>query len=428
MKKFLLGLIASVILLIGAFVLFGNTLIGYPTPSETYRDIDGNIMDRWIWGGAEAEIIDATVEKIKAATGEREVPEQFDTIKAYGPGHWTYEFVQVGNDAIARGEAAQAQGDTDAAREAFYKASAYYQIAKFPFTRTDQYVHYLDAYKKSMAAYERAGQYFPVPLEVLELPYEDGVVRGYLHLVPGALQNAAPLVMLSGGIDTLKVEHHPIVEALNARGMSALVIDLPGVGESNYVDATPAHDEVFSRFLDLVTPDPRIDERRVGIWAASWGGNAAAKIAFVDPRFKAAASVCGPVHEVFSPPWWVPRFVPNLTRHAVPAVVLDVAADRVGLPAPLSNDDAVEISRRMLPFSLRAQGFVGGDKKATVPLLIINTTDDPVAPPEDMEALADYALDADVHYTGQGGHCGSRIPLVEKSVPWLAEHLVTDVK
>lgn len=424
MKKILLGLLTLLIILIGGGVIFGNALIGYPEPSETYRDIDGNIMGRWTWGGADPAKIEEALEKIKLATGEREEPSQFDTIKTFGPGHWTYEFVQVGDSEVVRAEAAEAAGDIETAKDAFYAASAYYQIAKFPFTRTDQYAHYLYAYKRSMNAYERAGQYFPVPLEVLELPYGGGTVRAYLHLVPEALEKAAPLVIMSGGIDTLKVEHYPVVKELNARGMSALVLDIPGVGESNFIDATPAHDEVFSGFLDLVTPDPRIDETRVGVWAASWGGNAAAKIAFVDPRFKAAAAVCAPVHEVFHPPWWVPRFVPNLTRHEVPAVVLDVAADRVGLSAPLSNDDAVEISDRMAPFSLKQQGFVGGDTKATVPLLIINTNDDPVAPPADMEALAASAVDAEVIYTGAGGHCGSRVPIVEKSVPWLEKQLV----
>ncbi len=392
--------------------------------SETYRDIHGNLTDRWIWGGADPAVLEKTFQRIKSSTAERANPTQFDTVIAFGPGHWTFEFLALGDAEVARGEAAAAAGDSATARDAFFSASNYYQIGKFPFIRTADYPYFLYSYKQSMVAYERAGQYLPVPLEIVKIHYADRSIRGYLHLAPAALEKPAPLVLVSGGIDTFKVEHYPLVKALNEAGMSALVVDLPGVGESNFADASYNHDEVYSAFLDIVASDPRIDGDKTGVWAASWGGNAAARLAFTDDRFDAAVSACGPVHEAVSIPEQVARDMPDALRGSRPAVIMDVVTDRLGMQAPLKNADMVEFVERLRKFSLVEQGIVGGTEKAPVPLLVINTNSDPVAPPSDMEALAASAVKGEVFYTQSEGHCGSRDMIIAKSVPWLAGHLV----
>lgn len=394
--------------------------------SDTYRDVDGNLTARWVWGGAEPAMIDSILARIRSASGERSNPDQYDTISDYGPGHWTYEFVAVADAEFERGEAAAQLGNTEAAFDAFYTASTYYQIAKFPFIRNEDYPHFLAAYQSSMAAYERAGQYLDVPLEIVEIPYETGKIRGYLHLTSTALERPAPIVFISGGIDTFKVEHYPMVKALNEAGMSALVVDLPGVGESNFVEASFEHDQVYSAFLDKVSTDPRIDGNRAGVWATSWGGNAAARLAFTDERFDAVVSACGPIHEALAIPTWVARISPNTIRGSVPPVVLDVVTDRLGLPSPLQSADTVQLTKRIRKFSLIEQGFVNGETRAAVPVLAINTDDDGVAPPEDLEALIASAETGELVFTGSGGHCGSRIPIVAKSVPWLASYLVKE--
>ena len=43
--------------------------------TETYREVEGNHTERWIWGGADPATFEATITRIKAATGKRAVPE-----------------------------------------------------------------------------------------------------------------------------------------------------------------------------------------------------------------------------------------------------------------------------------------------------------------------------------------------------------------
>ena len=394
-----------------------------PELTETYREVEGNHTERWIWGGANPTTFEATITRIKAATGERAVPEQYDTITAYGPGNWIYEFVLEGDGAIKRAEARLADGQMEGARDAFLEASAYYQIAKFPYLRDENYEHYEAAYGKAMEAYEAAGAFFDAPLEVVEVPFGGGTIRGYLHLTPESADQAAPLIVVSGGIDVFKVEAYPMIRQFHAQGFSVLVTDLPGIGESNFIDAAANQDQVYSGFLDVLADDARIDHDRLGLFATSWGGNAAARIAFREKRFKGVVAACGPVHESLAAPQWIVDWFPSLIVDEIPPLRMDVLADRLGVAVPVVEEDYGKLSDRSRAFSLREQGLVGDGERETVPLLIINTNDDPFAPPSDMELLADSASQGELHYTGPGGHCGSRESLLEVSIPWLADKL-----
>lgn len=394
-----------------------------PELTETFREVEGNHTERWIWGGADPGTFEATIGRIQAATGERAVPEQYDTISAYGPGNWIFEFVQDGDAAMERANALLAAEENEEARDAFLEASAYYQIAKFPYLRDENYEHYEAAYAKAMKAYEAAGAFFDVPLEVIETPFGGGTIRGYLHLAPAIADGAAPLIVVSGGIDVFKVEAYPMIRQFHEQGFSVLVTDLPGIGESNFIDAAANQDQVYSGFLDVLADDERIDQDRLGLFATSWGGNAAAKIAFSEKRFKGVVSACGPVHEGLAAPQWIIDWFPSLIADEIPPLRMDVLADRLGVAVPVAEEDYGELSDRARAFSLVEQGLIGDGVRETVPLLIINTDDDPFAPPSDMELLAESASQGEVHYTGPGGHCGSRDSLLEVSIPWLTQKL-----
>jgi len=419
---FKFGLIGLVGLLVAGFVILRYFP---PTPdlTETYREVDGNHERRWIWNGGDPVKMQATFDAIKNATGERVVPEQWDTVAAYGPGHWIYEFIQLGDAEVQRAEQAQIDGDEQAAKNGFLEASSYYVIAKFPHLRNRDAEHYDEAYRKSLRAYEAAGAYFEVPLEVIEIPFGSGTLRGYLHLADDALAGPAPLVIASGGVDVFKDEFYPVVRLFNAEGISVLVADLPGTGETNFVDTTFEHDQIYSEFLDYLRGDDRIEIDRVGVFATSWGGNAAARVAFRDRRFKAVVSACGPIHETLAVPLWAVRLFPKRARMAAPPLRIDVSADRFGLELPLQQRDILDFAEQMRSFSLRHQGLVGQGAKPTSPLLIINANDDPFSPPEDMEALGAASDNAEIIYIGPGGHCGDRDDLLGISIPWMKEKL-----
>jgi esterase FrsA len=308
-------------------------------------------------------------------------------------------------------------------------AASYYQIGKFPYTRDSDWQYYRRAYEKSMAAYERAGRYFATPLEIVELAYLGEIVRGYLHLPPATFQTPVPLIIASGGIDVFKVENYPLAKLMNAKGIAVVVLDIPGVGESNFMTAEPNHDQLYSAMLTHLQQDARIDGSRAAVFATSFGGNAAARVAFTDERFVAVVAACAPVHDIFDQPVWATRIAPAPVLRAimdsiVPEIRLNVLADRFGLKVPLEESDYAEFAARSAGFSLVNQGLLSGPDKAGVPLLVINTTDDDIAPPSDMELLAASALNSKLMYMGEGGHCGEKGLMLSMMSPWLEPYLL----
>jgi hypothetical protein len=139
-------------------------------------------------------------------------------------------------------------------------------------------------------------------------------------------------------------------------------------------------------------------------------------------------AACAPVHEPFDQPLWAIRIAPAslvmaVMERLIPPLKLDVLADRFGLSLPLREEDYTEFAVRAAGFSLVNQGLVATGDKTKVPLLVINTTDDDVAPPSDMELLAASAETSEVMYMGEGGHCGDKGTMLSMMIPWLEPYL-----
>jgi esterase FrsA len=399
-----------------------------PAP-DTYRHVTQDWEKKWVWSGADRADIESALANMKASTAPRRNQDQYDTVVSYGPGHWVFEFESLGDSSMAEGVAFEQAGDVDAAKEAFLLASSYYQIGKFPYTRDSDWEYFRTAYEKSMAAYERAGRHFSTPLEIVELPYQGELVRGYLHMPQATSESPVPLIIASGGIDVFKVENYPLVKLMNAKGIAVVVLDIPGVGESNFIPANPHHDQLYSEMLTYLEQDTRIDGRRAAVFATSFGGNAAARVAFTDERFVAVVAACAPVHEVFDQPVWATSIAPAPVLRAimdsiVPEIRLNVLADRFGLAVPLEEGDYAAFAEHSAGFSLVNQGLIPGSAKARVPLLVINTVDDDIAPLSDMELLAAAAENSEIMYMGEGGHCGEKGLMISMMSPWLESYLL----
>jgi len=78
----------------------------------------------------------------------------------------------------------------------------------------------VDAYQKHLQYYQQAGKYFDPPLSVLDIPYDDKAIRGYLHMPPDI--EKPPLILWNGGIDTLKGDSYNNIQPYIDRGYCGL--------------------------------------------------------------------------------------------------------------------------------------------------------------------------------------------------------------
>ncbi len=308
------------------------------------------------------------------------------------PGSWVYEWRSIAEHYEALGDTALAESRRSIALEAYLKANIYYALAWFPgnYTAEEQ-----SAYESQLDVYQKAGALFEVPLEVVDVPFRDGVLTTYVHRPVGV--ERPPLVIWTGGSDQYKANHYRPAQDLLDQGLAVVTFDLPGFGESKSWPSDPTSDEAHMAVLGYFIERGDFDSERLGLVGVSWGGHFSTRVAARnDPRIDGVVALCGAAHELFSQP--VDAYeaalqspermtIINLARH------MQVEATAEAIQAALSR------------FSLLDAGIVGAGKTITTPLLIVNSTTDPLAPLGDLMMVHEAAANSDIWLLGTSPHC-----------------------
>lgn len=242
-----------------------------PASGDEFRDSDTQDWyhpiepELWIRLGAESDVINDILTRIESAEGARKVITEPDTIIAAGLGHWTTEWTKAGDQAFAEAENA---GDKLLAKRKYLAATIYYLRASSPHTAQPDQVQ---ALQKAQMSYRAAGALLPVPLQVIDIPHDGQTFKGNLHLPKG--DGPFPLVVMSFGSDVSKEEAMPYFQKeLALRGVALLMIDIPGMGDSNAWVITPDVDKLHVAAVEYAKTLPQIDKQNIFIQGASFGG------------------------------------------------------------------------------------------------------------------------------------------------------------
>ena len=287
--------------------------------------------------GANEDIVRQTLQRITKQEGD-------------GPGGWVYEWRILGEYYESRGDALLKTGPRRAALDAYMTAVAYYAIGWFPRVTNAEEAR---DYEQQLRAYQKGGKLFDVPLEVVKVPFKDGVVTTYLHKPVGV--EKPPLVIWSGGVDQYKANHYRAVQDMLAKGLAVATFDLPGFGESRQWERDPKSDAHFA-IMEHYIKQGAIDAGRISFYGASYGGGASLRVALRnDPRIRSVVAMCAALH--------------------------------LGKPNSL------------VPDAKPGQKLING------PLLVANGTRDPGSPVADMMSTYEAAKVADIWLLGLGEHC-----------------------
>jgi esterase FrsA len=327
-----------------------------PDPSKWYHVIEAE-------PGPAGERTRKVYERIAGAAGERRDPARLDTIIAYGPGHWTYEWEQEANAVAASAERSLKAGDTAAARRAYFEAARLYAVGSAPHLRDDTTA--MAALGKARAAYVRGAKLLPGRFSVLQIPYAGKTFEAYLYLPPG--KGPFPVVVASNGSDVVKEQvGDKLMRELAQRGIGLLAIDMPGIGGGAAYNLDPASDVLHVAAIERVRREPGVDAARIAAMGISFGGHAAAHLflrAEPDLRLRGIVEACGPLHSSF--------IAPPAVYGRLPPLTVDGVRDRVGLPPSAAPTDLAGKARA---FSLKAQFPDVGAVKIATPLLILSPT------------------------------------------------------
>ena len=348
----------------------------------------------------------ARTEDVEAALAE---------LKSLDRDHWADVWCRRGLTHEARGDALEAAGDP-AAGDAFYLGFNYCRIGRYPVAST---TGKREAYRHSLRLFRKAAAYFEVPLQILEVPFEGGVLKGYLQVPPGLTR--PPVVMHWGGVDGWKEDRQRNSRILHRHGLATLTLDMPGVGENPVAYCEAKAERVFSAMIDCLAQRGDVDGGCIGVWGGSFGGYWAAKLAFVEAqRLKAAVIQGGNVHYGFQREWLEPALTKNAATYLLgPSSLLDARSWVLGV-------DSLEALLEVAPaLSLKKQGLLD---EPSAPLLAVNGKLDDQAPIEDVYLLLEHGNPKEARVYPEGRHMGRTPGMKESAIAemiaaWIAQKL-----
>jgi dienelactone hydrolase len=307
--------------------------------------------------GADENTIRETLQRIVRQEGDE-------------PGGWDYEWSQLGKYYEDRDDMSLKSGLRRPALDAYMTSSVYYALAWFPNVASQQEAK---AYDAQLNVYQKGGKLFDVPLEVVKVPYKDGMITTYLHKPAGVAK--PPLVIWCGGVDQYKANHWRPIQDMLAKGFAFATLDLPGFGESRQWGRDVKAEANFA-VLDSYMKRSDLETTRVSFFGQSYGGAATLRAALRnDTRVKAIVAMCAGLH--------------------------------LGEKNSLAPDAKP------------------GDKLINGPMLVVNGTRDAGNPVPDLMSTYQSVKDGDLWLLGRGEHCAVEYwpVVIPQMADWLKEKI-----
>jgi pimeloyl-ACP methyl ester carboxylesterase len=243
--------------------------------------------------------------------GGAESGEIFETIKRIKDGDfdsWTRAWAETASRVEKVARSCLKKGHQVSAREAFQRASTYWQAAAFFIPLTDPQMRQYHLTQRD--CFREACKLFDPPFEVLEIPYENGkTLPGYFLKPNQSIKQQStyhgrflkpnqskrrPTLLIMGGGDTCGEELYYWGDGAAAlsRGYNALIFDFPGQPGALTHDPElfyrPDVEVPIGRVIDYALSRPDVDPDRLAINGHSYGGYAVPRAAAFDHRIKAA--------------------------------------------------------------------------------------------------------------------------------------------
>ncbi|MGU3502482.1 alpha/beta hydrolase family protein [Mycobacterium sp. C31M] len=221
-----------------------------------------------------------------------------------------------------------------------------------------------------------------VTIELVDIPFGDGDrVRGYF-VIPNGVEKP-PVVLVTNGVEgTLAEALLPLLK-YRSEGMAMFVMEMPGT-YAYREPLSPAAERVYTRVIDVLAGDPRVDGERIGMMGLSFGAYWATRMAAVDPRLKAAVANGAPTNRSFGP----------LASFGLPEIMVSTlsnAAGATGMADTLKK--------------LRAMPIADYYARILIPLLVINGAEDTLVSTQDSIDIAIGAPHGELVLYDGDDHC-----------------------
>ncbi|MGB5445940.1 MAG: esterase FrsA, partial [Psychromonas sp.] len=362
----------------------------------------------WDWQGLDVVDCYEVISRISASKNPRSDSEVLDSVIGFRSGNWTYEWTQKGMLYYKKGNDFAKQNKTDEARQAYYLASQFYSIASYPHLRGDELS--IQAQVLAFNSYRESAKYnSKMLLKEIKVPFQGKEVTCYLHLPND--DTIHPVVIISGGMDTLQCELLPLFEQeLAPAGIAMLTVDLPGVCYSSHVKLEQNSSNLHQAICHFLRDVPWVDHDRIALMGIRFGGNVAARLAFLEPNsVKSVVCIGAAVGSIFDK-------LDNFKK--LPPMLLDCIASRL----QLTNSSPEQLYQFCVPLSLVKQGLLARSRIKT-PLLSIGHKDDIICNEEDLQLIARASSEGETYIIDKPPIFKSYLNSLSYSAKWLTRNL-----
>lgn len=214
----------------------------------------------------------------------------YDTLSrsAGDDGVWHSEWARLAEILERRAGAPKASDFT--ASENYFLASLYHTISEHFISPADP--KRLESYAEVLRCFDTARSRSHHHVERVEIPFEGAALPAYF--VRGDGEGPRPVAIFICGLDTtkelwfLRARRH-----FAERGVSALFIDTPGIGEAlrlRKLVTRSDYEKPVDAAIDYLVERPDVDATKIGLIGSSLGGYYVARAAAFCPRLAAVVA------------------------------------------------------------------------------------------------------------------------------------------
>jgi dienelactone hydrolase len=302
-------------------------------------------------------------------------------------------------------------GSRHTAAENYFLSSLYHTISEHFIPPPDP--ARLASYREVLRTFDLGREASVHPVERVLVPYERTTLPAYFVPAP----SKGPAAIFICGLDTTKELWFLRARfQFAARGINALFVDTPGIGEALRLQKlVTRHDyeKPVAAAIDWLERNPKIEKDRIGIIGSSLGGYYVSRAAAYEPRLKAAVA-WGAIYDYHRV--WVRRMAGKGI----------VAAPRFQLMFITGTDSMEAAVEKVKDF--RVADFAA---RIRCPFLVMHGAEDQQVLMEDAQAMFDAIGSRDkemVVFTGENGGAAhtqfdNHLPALQVCADWIARKL-----
>jgi esterase FrsA len=209
------------------------------------------------------------------------------------PGSWVYEWSKDAHSLYKKAR--------------WLEAAQLYNLARFPFIQSPAHI---EAHQACINSFNQ-WLLTKANTQTLEIKTPQGTFKTYF--TSGSEQKKRPLLVVCGGIVSIKEQWAAFIENADTLGMAIALVEMPGVGENEIV-YSPTAWKMFSALLDGLSQLAEVNNTY--LVALSFSGQMAIQSAIADKRIQAITTASAPIHHFFSDrQWW--NQVPITTKRTL---------------------------------------------------------------------------------------------------------------